>query len=43
VRNLLDKYYYVDYSAGVNTDIGLTQVVPGEPREYGLTLRYNFE
>jgi iron complex outermembrane recepter protein len=43
VRNLLDKYYYVDYSAGVNTNIGLTQVVPGEPREYGLTLRYNFE
>jgi outer membrane receptor protein involved in Fe transport len=42
-RNLLDKYYYVDYSGGVNTNIGLTQVVPGEPREYGLTLRYNLD
>jgi iron complex outermembrane receptor protein len=42
-RNLLDKYYYVDYSAGANTNMGLTQVVPGEPREYGLTLRYNLE
>lgn len=42
-RNLLDKYSYVDYSAGANTNMGITQVVPGEPREYGVTLRYNLD
>lgn len=42
-RNLLNKYYYVDYSSGTNSNIGITQVVPGQPREYGATLRYNLE
>lgn len=42
-RNLLDKYYYVDYSATANSNIGITQVTPGRPREIGGTVRYNLD
>jgi iron complex outermembrane receptor protein len=41
-KNLLNKYYYVDYSAGADTNMGITQVTPGRPREIGGTVRYNF-
>jgi iron complex outermembrane recepter protein len=41
-KNLLDKYYYVDYSAGADTNMGITQVTPGRPREFGASVCYNF-
>lgn len=39
-RNLLDKNYLT--TATVNGTWGLTQVAPGEPRTYGITLRSRF-
>jgi iron complex outermembrane recepter protein len=42
-KNLLDKYYYVDYQGALDTNMGTTSVTPGRPREFGGTVRYNFQ
>jgi len=41
VKNLFDKEY-LRGGIGIQQLIGITQATPGEPRTYGLQLRYNF-
>ncbi len=41
--NILDKYYYHFYSAGLSSITnGITSVLPGEPRKFGAELRREF-
>lgn len=43
--NITNKYYYESYAApnySLNTNIGIQQVVPGRPRELGVTVRWTY-
>jgi iron complex outermembrane receptor protein len=41
VKNLTDKFF-IRGGIGLETQLGITQATPGEPRTYGVQLRYRF-
>jgi len=41
VRNALNKYYYIG-GESLSTQLGLNTAVPGQPRMFGLEVRYSF-